>query len=152
MLENMWMSRCLLNYFIFVVVHGNPLERAVDRNIKGLQMAPPVHMLPRWEGELALAAEPYPTKPGEFNVRNVLKLIFTSNRNSARFLHLCSSYSFPVRLNTVSVKLRSYRHRKKSHSSAVSTDLDFCGPLTTTVILILSQTVKVGHNLSQARR
>ncbi|OWF55499.1 uncharacterized protein LOC110459748 [Mizuhopecten yessoensis] len=49
------------------IIHGEPLERAADRNIKGLQMAPPVHLLPRWERQLILDNEPYPTKPGEFN-------------------------------------------------------------------------------------
>jgi len=57
-----------IHFYLLFLVHGERFDRAVDRAIKGLQMAPPVKLLPRWETGLILDKESYPIKPGELNV------------------------------------------------------------------------------------
>ena len=52
-----------------ITVIGNPKDRATDRDIKGIQMCPPLPNQADWERQLILDKERWPTKPGEFNVR-----------------------------------------------------------------------------------
>lgn len=55
------------------IIHGERLDKATDRNIKGLQMAGPLPPALHWDRTLILDSEPFPTKPGaytRFKLRN----------------------------------------------------------------------------------
>ncbi|KAK3108250.1 hypothetical protein FSP39_004103 [Pinctada imbricata] len=49
------------------IIHGVPLEKATDRDIRGLQMAPPKTPELKWDRKLILDRERWPTRPGELN-------------------------------------------------------------------------------------
>jgi hypothetical protein len=52
----------------FLTVHGERMDKATDRNIKGRQMAPPKTPQPAFDSQLILNREKWPIKPGEFTV------------------------------------------------------------------------------------
>lgn len=48
------------------IIHGERMDKATDRNIKGRQMAPPKTPQPAFDSQLILNREKWPIKPGEF--------------------------------------------------------------------------------------